>query len=141
MAAELQGSLRKPPPATIVIFGASGDLTGRKLIPAVHSLACEGFLPDESRIVGVARSEMSDAEFQSHIFEGVQSYARLKPQICSFWPNFQDRITYLRGSYDDPETYDRLGKMLKPDNTLFYLATPPHLYTEIVDQLDPGLAE
>jgi glucose-6-phosphate 1-dehydrogenase len=129
------GSLRKPPPATIVIFGASGDLTGRKLIPAFHSLACEGLLPQDSRIVGVARSAMSDAEFQNHIFEGVQSYARLKPQICSLWPDFQNRITYLSGSYDDPETYAELGRMLKPDNTLFYLATPPNLYTEIVDQL------
>jgi glucose-6-phosphate 1-dehydrogenase len=135
MAAEMQGSLRKPPPATIVIFGASGDLTGRKLIPAVHSLACEGLLPGDSRIIGVARSEMSDTEFQSRIFKGVESYARLKPQICSFWPNFQNRITYLSGSYNDPQTYLRLGKMLKPDNVLFYLATPPNLYTEIVDQL------
>ena len=135
MAAEMQGSLRKPPPATIVIFGASGDLTGRKLIPAFHSLACEGFLPEGSRIIGVARSAMGDSEFQNHIFEGVQSYARLKPQVCSFWPNFQNRITYLSGSYDDPETYAQLGKMLKLDNALFYLATPPNLYTEIVDQL------
>jgi glucose-6-phosphate 1-dehydrogenase len=132
---EMQRSLRKPPPATVVIFGASGDLTGRKLIPAIHSLACEGLLPRESRVIGVARSAMSDEQFQSHIFEGVQSYARLKPQICSFWPNFRNRITYLAGDYGDPETYAHLGKALRLDNALFYLATPPNLYPVIVDQL------
>jgi len=110
---EARRELRKPQPATIVIFGASGDLTARKLIPAIHSLACEGLLPEDSRVIGVARSVMSDKEFQSRNFKGVQSYARLKPQVCSFWPNFQNRITYLSGSYDDPGTYAQLGKVLK----------------------------
>jgi glucose-6-phosphate 1-dehydrogenase len=135
MGPDMKRSLKKSPPATVVIFGASGDLTGRKLIPAIHSLACEGLLPEESRVIGVARSAMSDKQFQSRIFEGVQSYARLKPKICKFWPNFQNRITYLAGAYDDPKTYAELAKMLKLDNALFYLATPPNLYTEIVDQL------
>ncbi len=132
---EARRELRKPQPATIVIFGASGDLTARKLIPAIHSLACEGLLPEDSRVIGVARSVMSDKEFQSRNFKGVQSYARLKPQVCSFWPNFQNRITYLSGSYDDPGTYAQLGKVLKGGNVLFYLATPPNLYLEIVEQL------
>ena len=131
----MQRSLRKPPPATVVIFGASGDLTGRKLIPAIHSLSCEGLLPEGTRVIGVARSAMSDSEFRSRIFEGVQSYARLKPQICNFWPDFENRITYLAGAYDDPKTYADIGKVLARDNALFYLATPPNLYQPIVDQL------
>ena len=132
---EMRRELRKPQPAAIVIFGASGDLTARKLIPAIHSLGCEGLLPEASRVIGVARSAMSDKEFQSRNFEGVKSYARLKPQVCSLWPNFRNRITYLSGSYDDPGTYAQLGKALKRDNALFYLATPPNLYMEIVEQL------
>ncbi len=131
----MQMSLRKPPPATVVIFGASGDLTGRKLIPAIHSLSCEGLLPEGTRVIGVARSAMSDSEFRSRIFEGVQSYARLKPQICNLWPGFENRITYLAGAYDDPKTYADIGKLLARDNALFYLATPPNLYPPIVDQL------
>ncbi|MBN2554046.1 MAG: glucose-6-phosphate dehydrogenase, partial [Spirochaetales bacterium] len=104
-------------------------------IPAIHSLSCEGLLPEQSRVIGVARSTMSDAEFRSSTFEGVRSYARLKPQICNFWPSFEDRITYLSGGYDDPQTYVRLGEALSLDNVLFYLATPPNLYPLIVERL------
>ena len=135
--------MKKPEAATIVIFGASGDLTRRKLVPAIHTLACEDLLPEGSRVIGVARSSMSDQEFQSHTFEGVSSYARLKPQICNLWSDFRDRISYLAGAYDDPETYANLAAALQSNqgekglggNCLFYLATPPNLYQLIIEQL------
>ena len=129
------GALKKPPEATIVIFGASGDLTRRKLIPAIHSLACEGLLPAKSRVIGIARSSMKDAEFQTNIYSGVESYARLKPQVCKFWPDFRNRITYMSGAYDDPKTYVDLAGRLAGENALFYLATPPNLYPVIVEQI------
>ena len=66
-------------PATIVIFGASGDLTRRKLVPALHSLACGGFLAPETRVIGLARTPLSDAAFREHLYTGVEEYARLKP--------------------------------------------------------------
>jgi len=127
----------------MVIFGASGDLTRRKLVPALHSLACEGHLPEKIRVIGVARSPLEDRQFQDSAYEGVQSYARLKPAVCERWPEFRGRISYLSGAYDDPQTYRRLGRQLtaaaramaSPDNALFYLATPPVLYPTIVDQL------
>jgi glucose-6-phosphate 1-dehydrogenase len=130
-------------PATVVIFGASGDLTRRKLVPALHSLGCEGFLPAGSQVVGVARSPMSDEAFREHLFRGVADYARLKPGICALWPTFDHRLSYLAGSYDDPDTYQRLATRLAQldsavgtqGNRLFYLATPPTLYPVIVDQL------
>jgi len=139
----MKPSLKKPEAATVVIFGASGDLTRRKLVPAIHTLACEGLLPEASRVVGVARSSMTDQQFQGYTFEGVSSYARLKPQICNRWPDFRDRISYLAGAYDDPKTYTKLAEALQRNhqdkqlkgNCLFYLATPPNLYTLIVDQL------
>jgi glucose-6-phosphate 1-dehydrogenase len=129
--------------ATVVIFGASGDLTQRKLVPALHSLACDGFLPAESRIVGVARSPMSDQEFRDRLFKGVEAYARHKPGICAMWTKFEDRFSYLAGSYDDEDTYRRLKERLAEfdgsagtkGNRLFYLATPPSLYPLIVEQL------
>ena len=68
--------------ATIVIFGASGDLTRRKLAPALHSLACAGLLPPASQVLGVARSYLSDEAFRGRLFEGVVEYARLRPDIC-----------------------------------------------------------
>ncbi len=133
----------KPEPAVIVIFGASGDLTRRKLGPALHSLACEGLLPAQTHIVGVARTSLSDATFREQIYAGVEAYSRLKPAQCSLWENSAERYTYLAGDYDDPETYRRLARYLAqleeqanaPGNRLFYLSTPPFLYPIIVEQL------
>jgi glucose-6-phosphate 1-dehydrogenase len=132
--------MRKVPPCTVVIWGASGDLTQRKLVPALHTMACEGFLPPEARVIGVARTEMDDPAFRDHLYEGVKDYARLKPGVCEAWPQFAERITYLHGDYDDPNTYHRLAECLDGlgevgRNRLFYLATPPTLYGPIAWQL------
>ena len=134
---------RKTEPATIIIFGASGDLTRRKLVPALHTLACEGLLPAGSRVIGVARSYLSDEVFRKQLYEGVQSYARLKPGICALWSSHEDRYSYLSGSYDDADTYRRLQERLAEldaqadtkGNRLLYLATPPVLYPVIVEHL------
>ncbi|UCC61785.1 MAG: glucose-6-phosphate dehydrogenase [Anaerolineae bacterium] len=139
----MNSTIRRTDPAAVVIFGASGDLTRRKLVPALHSLACEGSLAPASRIVGVARSPLSDDVFRDRVYEGVVGYARLKPGICELWPRMEGRLTYLAGSYDDPETYRLLGKRLSrldaeagtEGNRLFYLATPPTLYPLIVKRL------
>ena len=133
----------KAQPATIVILGASGDLTRRKLVPALHTLRCEGHLPERSRILGTARSPLSDDEFRKALFGGVQDYSRAKPGVCALWPGFEDRIAYLAGDYDDPASYQRLAEQLDRyddqagtgGNHLFYLATPPNLYPVIVEQL------
>ena len=82
-------------PATIVIFGASGDLTRRKLVPALHTLGCEGFLPAASRVLGVARSQLPDEAFRDQLFGGVQDYSRAKPGVCAQWNTFENRISYL----------------------------------------------
>ena len=127
----------------IVIFGASGDLTQRKLIPALHSMACEGLLPQNTHVVGVARSRLSDEEFRERMYAGVQAYARFKPDICTQWSNFSGRHTYIAGGYDDADTYQRLGAHLdgidrffgQSANRLFYLSTPPFLYPIITAQL------
>lgn len=139
----MERRIKKPEPATVVIFGASGDLTQRKLVPALHSLNCEGLLPVPTQVLGVARSPLSDQELQDRTFEGVSSYARLKPQICNLWSNFKDRISYLAGDYGEEQTYRNLSAALDRikrengtgDNCLFYLATPPNLYPLIIEQL------
>ena len=96
-------------PSTVVIFGASGDLTRRKLVPALHSLACDGLLSPETRVVGVARSTLTDEAFRDRVYAGMGAYARLHPGICELWYQFVDRLSYLPGSYDDPETTRRLS--------------------------------
>jgi glucose-6-phosphate 1-dehydrogenase len=134
---------RPAKPATLVIMGASGDLTQRKLMPAFHTLGCEGLLPAGTRVLGVARSHLSDDEFRRHLYEGVQEYARHDPVVCRQWRSFQGQVTYLAGDYDDPDTYRRLAQKLAhldaeagmEGNRLFYLAVPPLLYPRIVEQL------
>ncbi|MHB1356499.1 MAG: glucose-6-phosphate dehydrogenase [Anaerolineae bacterium] len=128
-------------PAVIVIFGASGDLTHRKLVPALHCLACGNTLHPETHILGVARSPQSDDEFRRHLFEGVEAYTRSNQRTCGLWSSQAENYTYLSGSYDDPATYRELGarlEQLEPTthgNHLFYLAVPPELYPVVIDQL------
>jgi glucose-6-phosphate 1-dehydrogenase len=130
-------------PESVVIFGASGDLTQRKLVPALHSVACEQLLPKATRVIGVARSPMSDQTFRNHLYEGVQGYARIHPGICEPWGDFRSHYSYLTGDYGDPHTYRQLAQRLAENdagegtagNRLFYLATPPFLYPVIVEEL------
>ena len=129
--------------SVLVIFGASGDLTRRKLIPALHSLGCEGLLPQGTRVVGVALHEWIDQVFRDHLYDGVVNYARLAPGSCELWPWFAERLSYITGYFEDPETYVRLRQHLErldevseaTPNRLFYLATPPQFYPVIIEQL------
>ena len=131
-------------PIIMVIFGASGDLTRRKLVPALHTLGCGGLLPAAFQVLGVARSQLSDQAFRDQLFSGVQDYSRAKPGVCALWYTFEDRVFYMAGGYDDPDTYRHLAERLAQfdaqatgtaSNHLFYLATPPLLYPLIVEQL------
>jgi glucose-6-phosphate 1-dehydrogenase len=130
-------------PAAIVIFGASGDLTQRKLMPALHTLACNGLLHPGTQVIGVARSSLSNKAFHDRLYKGVANYSRSEPRICKLWNRFTERVSYLAGSYDDPDTYRRLGAQLAQldeqagteGNRLFYLAMPPALYPLVIEQL------
>jgi glucose-6-phosphate 1-dehydrogenase len=134
---------REVQPATIVIFGASGDLTKRKLVPALFTLACDDLLPSKVRLLGVARSDLSDQAFQDRLFDGVCEYGRLKPKLREHWPAFAQKLGYVSGGYDDPETYRRLSEALHAieadggtqENRLFYLAIPPQVYGLVAGQL------
>jgi glucose-6-phosphate 1-dehydrogenase len=130
-------------PVGIVIFGASGDLTKRKLVPALHSLACDDLIHPDTRVIGVARSALSDLDFHDRLYDGVTEYARLEPRVCELWSDFEKKVFYLAGSYEDPDTYRRLGDRLAQldaeagtrGNRLLYLAIPPNLYPVVIEQL------
>ena len=105
--------LRKvPDPCVVVIFGASGDLTHRKLMPSLFSLTCEGLLPEQFSVVGVARSKMNNDSFREKVKKGINAYSRIKPNQCNKWSEFSQNIFYLQGNYDDSKTYKALGDML-----------------------------
>ena len=99
-------------PASIVIFGASGHLGRRKLVPALHSLACSQLLPAAVRVIGVGRTPLTDEAFRDRLYDGVEEYARLEPKECQLWSELADRHSYLQGGYDDPDTYTRLAQRL-----------------------------
>ncbi|MBI4588905.1 MAG: glucose-6-phosphate dehydrogenase [Candidatus Rokubacteria bacterium] len=130
-------------PLALVIFGASGDLTKRKLIPALWSLFQGRVLPEPFVIIGVARSAMSHDEFRHRMREAVAEFARVQPPTSHVWDRFASSLSYCPGSPADPALYERLGALLRQlerdrgtgGNRLFYCSTPPSLYPEIVTRM------
>src|SRR5918992_4078811 len=140
---------RMPEPCTMVICGATGDLTERKLAPALYNLMLGGFLPPEFTVVCFARRDWSDQELRDHFREAVDEFSRNRPVKPAIWESFARGIEYHRGDLKDPAAYAELARRLDridrdrgtSGNRLFYLAVPPALYPEIVEQLDrAGLA-
>jgi glucose-6-phosphate 1-dehydrogenase len=136
-------------PFSIVIFGASGDLTRRKLIPALWSLYAARTLPEPFAIVGTARTEMSDGEFRTRMREAVTEFARIQPPSEAVWERFASALTYVAADPSDASCCTRLQEALTtiearrdgPRNRLFYCATPPSLYDDVIQRLgEPGLA-
>jgi glucose-6-phosphate 1-dehydrogenase len=127
-------------PCTLVIFGASGDLTTRLLLPALYHLAAAKLLPDGFSIIGVSRSNFSDEQFRRHVRSELVKFAQvpIKPALREW---FLKRISYLPGDFDDPATFAALGVRLKAradkgfGNRLFYMATPPNLFAPLAEQL------
>ncbi len=136
-------------PFTLVVFGASGDLTRRKLVPAVYDLWCDGLLPPEFAVVGYARSAKTEDEFRAGLRTGVEEFSRAESLDEVSWQRFASRLHYMSGRYDDPSGFRALRKRLEDDaaqgagaaNVLFYLATPPGSFQTIIASLgESGLA-
>lgn len=134
-----------PIPNTVVIFGASGDLAHRKLIPALFNLYRRNLFHENSLVVGCARTPMSDEEFRNKVCENMSS---LTGYNSNKFRSFIEKLHYHSGSYDDPETYATLSARLcelerercSESCRIYYLSTPSNLYTEIVSLLgDAGL--
>jgi glucose-6-phosphate 1-dehydrogenase len=127
-------------PITIVIFGASGDLTQRKLVPALFSLYRKGRLPAGTRLVGYARTPYAHDDFRAQLRAGVEQFA---PEVfnAADWEAFAARLWYVHGDYSGaPADYERLHAFLRevegrPAHRLYYLATPPALYEPVVAHL------
>ena len=136
-----------PQEAGFVIFGASGDLTSRKLLPALFSLYRRHLLPSGFFVLGCARTPMSDASFRARMRDALGKSAAESPQTQV--SAFLERCFYHAGDYQDPRFYAGLTtrlaaldrQFLRERNHVFYLATPPGLYRAIIEQLDSsGLA-
>jgi glucose-6-phosphate 1-dehydrogenase len=125
-----------------VIFGASGDLTRRKLLPAIYNLAESQHLPDEFAILGVARPRIDVASYRAQMRERVRA-AEGEPLEPQKWGRIEERLYYVAGEFDDPSLYGELQRMLEEirsrhhttPNYLFYLAVPPDLFALVVKRL------
>jgi glucose-6-phosphate 1-dehydrogenase len=140
---------KTPDPCAIVLFGASGDLTRRKLLPALYNLERDGLLPPKIAMVGFARRPKTDQEFRADMEEAVRDHARAFVKDDPFCGEFAGSIFYQQGTFDDPEDYASLRRRLEeierklglPGNRLFYLATAPEHFATIVKGLGKcGLA-
>jgi len=126
-----------------VIFGASGDLTRRKLMPALYNLAWGRALPGGFAVVGVGRRDKTDESFRAEMREAVSAFSRRKPIDGALWADFERGLSYVRGAANDPATYESLRAQLERvdsergtrNNHLFYLAVPPSEFGPIVDGL------
>lgn len=136
-------------PCVMVICGASGDLTKRKLIPALYNLARANLLPRDFAIVGFARNDISSDQFRQQLSQDIQSFATTGSVDRDAWEWFLRRIYYVAGSFDDPAAYERLREtMAQADrehgtrgNYFYYLAVAPDYFGMIVQRLDAcGLA-
>ena len=134
---------RMPEPNTVVIFGASGDLTKRKLVPALYNLELEGLLPHNFGVVGFARRPIPDTEFRAQMLDGINKFSRNRPAQPQVWEAFAPKLHYCEGNFDDPQAYQGLKALLdhldKEHGTsgsrLFYLATAPEYFPIIIEQL------
>ena len=138
------------PPCAMVIFGSSGDLTKRLLIPALYNLAKAGRLSDKFALIGVDRTDRSHEEFRAYLAEGVRSFVSdtgtgpvTAPFDARAWEFLAARMTHLKGDVTDPEMYDRLAQALKEaesehgtaGNVVFYLAIAASLFGPVVERL------
>jgi glucose-6-phosphate 1-dehydrogenase len=133
---------RATQPCTIVIFGASGDLTSRKLIPALYQLSAEKRLPQPFRIVGVARRDKTSESWRGELLESLRHFSRTQPIDAAVWEEFARNILYCRGDLDNAGTYQALSQLLASfdneslrTNLLFYLATPPSEFAGVAEFL------
>lgn len=134
---------QSPEPCVMVIFGATGDLTHRKLLPALYNLALEHPLPAGFSVVGFARRPYNDEVFRQQALDSINQYSRQKPVNPQVWESFATGIHYLQSSFNDAAGYDKLNALLNQldaergtgGNRIFYLSTPPSQYPEIIQRL------
>lgn len=132
-----------PEACLLVIFGATGDLTARKLIPALYNLGREGQLPSHFGCVGFARRQQTQEQFRKEMRQAVEKYSRSKPIDEHLWNNFQEKIFYYASDFDQDTGYDDLKQLLEKldtqlgtkGNRVFYLSIQPSSFPTVVEKL------
>ena len=134
---------KNPDPCILVIFGSTGDLTARKLMPALYNLAKLGQLPSHFVLIGFARRPKNHDQFRSEMFEAVTAHSRLQPIDLKLWKTFSEQIFYHQADFDSDQGYESLRLMLEDmdarfgtrGNRLFYFSVPPSHFPMIAQNL------
>jgi glucose-6-phosphate 1-dehydrogenase len=126
-------------PTTIIIFGASGDLTQRKLVPSLFNLSRKGRMPRQFRIVGYGNTAFTDEQFRTHLTEGLKQFASFN-YSDEEWAAFTPNLAYHQGRYTDLADFKKLSEFLNRSeggsgNRVYYMATPPGIFPNIIDLL------
>lgn len=132
---------RMPDPLAVVVFGATGDLMRRKLLPALFRLWEQGLLPDGFAVVGFAREALTAAEFRGRMRVALEQFA--EPPAAGAWARFSERLHYVGAVFEEPSGFARLAELLArldreqgtAGNRLFYLAVPPGVFPVVAEQL------
>ncbi len=134
---------KRAPPCAVVIFGANGDLTKRKLLPALYRLAYERRIPPSFAVIGNSRTAMTDDQFRAKMRESVEKFLEDSPFEADLWESFAKNLFYITGDLNDPKLYseifDKLTEIEKTHqtggNVLFYLSTQPSYYGPVANAL------
>ncbi len=146
---DLNTNIVSTPPTIVVIFGASGDLTARKLAPAIFNLSMDSLLPSHCYLIGYGRKEISDDEFREYIRSSIGKHSRRKITE-KVWNSLKDNLSFHAGSYDNIEDFNSLNSRIEAmENALnqgvqclFYISTPPSVFKAILENLGTsGLAK
>ena len=135
--------MEKPSNLILVIFGATGDLTARKLIPALYSLRIQNLMPDKFALLGLGRSELTTEEFNSQVTNAIRKYSEEDVPDEITHSSIAGCVRYLRIDYDNSDDYEKMKQVIEGlctesgigSNIIFYTATPPHLYETICSNL------
>ncbi|MCH9626074.1 MAG: Glucose-6-phosphate 1-dehydrogenase 2 [Chlamydiales bacterium] len=141
--AEDENSSKVVDPCIVVIFGATGDLTARKLFPALYNLQREGQLPNHFACVGFARRQKSNEQFRQEMHDAINEFSRVKPIDENLWDTFMNNVFYHSSNFDDEKGYESLKALLEnldkqlgtAGNRVFYLSTQPSFFPDIIEKL------
>src|SRR5476651_1886652 len=133
----------KTQPTIFVIFGGSGDLTSRKIAPALYNLFLDGWLPDKFSIIGTGRTKLTDQQFRNNLLNDINQFSRTGKAAKAKWDDFSANIFYQLADVKDSETYKEFGKLIDKHNTdwktqanvIYYLAVSPNLFPIIASNI------
>ncbi|MDQ8194427.1 glucose-6-phosphate dehydrogenase [Coraliomargarita sp. SDUM461004] len=140
---------RGAPPTVVVIFGASGDLTARKLVPAIFNLGVDNLLPGEFHLIGFGRKPIADEDFRVMMDEAIAEHSR-RPLNKEIWERVRQNMSYHSGGYDEAAAFDSLAEKInqiekdlgRDMQRMFYVSTPPSVFEPIIENLgSSGMAQ